>query len=285
MKPLKAAFFIAVAVILGLWPLSAQASCSGSACSSFKVENKTYSTSDKKFHATLVNTDPSKKIRLKGCMGSTKSPAPWCWDVSIDHGKSVPVENGVGSLDKPEEAAKHSKDFVVEITSAEFLEEVVAPKPPAKPADIKVSVVNGDSVGLIVRVVDAGAGHEVVSPRMLGINNTLEVTLDNKGGKGHLKWEVYTLRQGQSSSMLRFTVWNDYDTYEKGVGVVLVGTEKYFVALKQSKNVKPPNAEYWEGVTNPNAANPGAPPARCGEGDGNYATGEKVIIKTSHVCG
>ncbi len=28
----------------------------------------------------------------------------------------------------------------------------------------------------------------------------------------------------------------------------------------------------------------GAPPARCGEGDGLYAAGDKVIMKTSHVC-
>ena len=185
MKPLKATFFIAVAVILGLLPQSAQASCSGGACSSFRGENKTYSASEKNFHATLVNTDPSRKIRLKGCMGSTKSPAPWCWDVSIDRGKAVPVENGVGMTDKPEEAAKHLKDFVVEVTGAEFLEEAAAPKPPAKAADIKVNVVNGDSVGLIVQVAAAGSGHEVVSARTLGINNTLEVTLDSKGGKGH----------------------------------------------------------------------------------------------------
>ena len=79
-------------------------------------------------------------------------------------------------------------------------------------------------------------------------------------------------------------MWQDYNLYEKGVGAVLVGTEHYFVALKQSKNVKPPNAEYWEGVANPFAANPGAPSARCGEGDGYYATGEKVIMKTSRVC-
>lgn len=258
------------------------------------MDNKNYSPSEKKFHATLTNTDPGRKIRLKGCMGSTKSPAPWCWDVTIDRGKSVPVYNGVGGLDKPEDAAKHLKDFVVEITSAEFLEEAAAPKPPAKPADvkpadvkpagIKVSVVNGDTVGLIVQVVDVVAGHEVVSARMLGIQNALDVTLDNKGGKGHVKWEVYTLRQGQSSSMLRFDGWNDYNTYEKGQGVVLVGTEHYFVALKQSKNIKPPNAEYWQGVSNPFAASPGAPPARCGEGDGLYAAGDKVIMKTSHVC-
>ena len=88
-------------------------------------------------------------------MGSTKSPAPWSWDVSIDRGKAVPVENGVGIIDKREEAAKHLKDFVVEVTSAEFLEEVAAPKPPAKPADIKVSVVNGESEPLLVTIRDA----------------------------------------------------------------------------------------------------------------------------------
>ena len=94
MNLLKAAFFIAVAVTL--LAQSAQASCNGKACNSFKVDNKNYSPSEKRFHATLTNTDPNRKIRLKGCMGSTKSPAPWCWDVSIDRGKSVPVENGVG---------------------------------------------------------------------------------------------------------------------------------------------------------------------------------------------
>jgi hypothetical protein len=92
----------------------------------------------------------------------------------------------------------------VDITSAEFLQEVAAPHSPSTPTaplpQIKLSVVNGDSAELIVQVVDAGAGHEVVSPRTLGINNTLEVTLDNKGGKGHLKWEVYTLRQGHGAA-------------------------------------------------------------------------------------
>jgi hypothetical protein len=84
--------------------------------------------------------------------------------------------------------------------------------------------------------------------------------------------------------MLRFNVWNDYNAYQKGEGVVLVGTTNYFVALKASTNVKPPNAEYWQGVSDPNRVNPGAPPGRCGEVDGYFATGEKVILKTSRVC-
>lgn len=199
MKSLKPTFFIAVAVILGLLPQGAQASCSGSACSSFKVENKSYSLSDKRFHATLVNTDPSRKIRLKGCMGSTKSPAPWCWDVSIDRGKAVPVENGVGIIDKPEEAAKHLKDFVVEVTSAEFFEEVAAPKPPAKPADIKVSVVNGESEPLLVTIRDAN-DNSVVADRTLWNADPYEVRLTTKAGKGRLNWGVSTMKDKSGES-------------------------------------------------------------------------------------
>ena len=67
-------------------------------------------------------------------------------------------------------------------------------------------------------------------------------------------------------------------------GVVLVGTQHYFVALKYSNTCQASECEYWKGVSNLFAASPGAPPARCGEGDGLYAAGDKVIMKTSHVC-
>jgi hypothetical protein len=197
MKPLKLTFFIAIAVILGLLPQSAQASCSGNACSSFSVENKSYSPSDKKLHATLVNKDQSKKIRLKGCIAFSKVSS-YCWDVSIDPGKRETVYNGLDIFTKPEEAAKNPNNFVVDVMSAEFLPQVAAPKPPSAPAkapDIKVTVVNGDSVGLIVTLSDAIANQTIVN-RMLGINNTLDVTLDNKGGKGHLKGVVYTASGG-----------------------------------------------------------------------------------------
>jgi hypothetical protein len=270
-------------VALGALPQIAHASCSGNACSSFKVENKTYSPSDKRFRATLVNTDPNKKIRLKGCMGSTKSPTPWCWDVSIDRGKSVPVENGVGIMDKPEEAAKHLKDFVVEITSAEFLEEVVAPKPPAKPADIKVSVVNGESEPLLVTIRDAN-DNSVVADRTLWNADPYEVRLTTKAGKGRLNWGVSTIPAGQSTAILRFIPWDGASKYD--VGATVVYASKYYRAIKASQHIMPPNDEYWRQDLSIDKSTPAAKAkAKCGEGSADDLTaGAKVVLKASHGC-
>lgn len=281
MKLLKPTFFIAVAVFLGLLPHGAQASCNGKACNSFKVDNKNYSPSEKRFHATLTNTDPNRKIRLKGCMGSTKSPAPWCWDVSIDRGKSVPVENGVGIIDKPEDAAKHLKDFVVEITSAEFLEEVAAPKPPAKPADIKVSIINGESEPLLVTVRDVN-GNAVIADRTLWNSAPFAITVTNKGGKGHLKWAVSTIPAGLSTSFLKFAPWDGASKYDVGAFVVLAGS--YYRAIKPSQHVSPPNSEYWQELTTIDRSKPGAK-AKCGDGDAdNLGPDAKITVKVSRAC-
>ncbi len=195
----KFGFIITMTVALSASPQIAHASCSGNACTSFKVLNKIYSTSDKRFRATLANTDPSKKIRLKGCMGSTKSPTEWCWDVTIDRGKTASVENGVGIIDKPEVAAQHLTDFVVEITSAEFLEEAAAPKPPAKPAVLKVSVVNGEPEPLLITIRDTN-DNSVVADRTLWNASPYEVTLTSKAGKGRLNWAVSTMKNKSSES-------------------------------------------------------------------------------------
>jgi hypothetical protein len=204
----------------------------------------------------------------------------YCWEVSIDPGKRQTVDNGLGALTKPEEAAKN---FVVDITSAEFLPEVAAPTPPppAKAPDIKISVVNGESEPLLVTLWDVDS-NSVIADTTLRNASPLAVTLNNKGGKGHLRWAVSTIQAGQSTSFLRFIPWDGASQYAVGAYVVYAGD--YYRAIKASQHVMPPNAEYWQELRDPTRPSPGAKPARCGEGDGNLATGEKVILKASHAC-
>jgi hypothetical protein len=192
MKPLKPTFFIAMAVLLGLLPRGAQASCSGDACSAYSVENKTFSSSDKKFHATLLNKDQSKKIRLKGCMSVPGKFSGYCWDVTLDPGKRQTVDNGLGALTTPEEAAKN---FVVDITSAEFLKQPAAnpPSEPTKPTYIKVDVVNGEPEPLLATIRDVDDNNTVIADRTLW--NAAPLTLKSKEGKGHLRWSVSTMRK------------------------------------------------------------------------------------------
>ncbi len=64
----KLAFMLATCVAFGTVPLTAHASCSGSACNSFSVEGKNYSTSEKRAKAVFINKDKSRGIRLKGCV-------------------------------------------------------------------------------------------------------------------------------------------------------------------------------------------------------------------------
>src|SRR6267154_2644831 len=64
----KLAFMLATCVTFGTVPLTAHASCSGSACNSFSVEGKHYSTSEKRAKAVFINKDKSRWIRLKGCV-------------------------------------------------------------------------------------------------------------------------------------------------------------------------------------------------------------------------
>ncbi len=64
----KLAFMLATCVMFGTVPLTAHESCSGSACNSFSVEGKNYSTSEKRAKAVFINKDKSRGIRLKGCV-------------------------------------------------------------------------------------------------------------------------------------------------------------------------------------------------------------------------
>jgi hypothetical protein len=192
MKALKPTFFVA-AVLLGLLPQGAQASCSGNACSAYSVEAKSFSPSDKKFRASLLNKDQSKKVRLKGCMSVPGKFSGYCWDVTIDPGKRQGVENGLGALTKPEEA---EKNFVVDITSAEFVQEHVpySPAPPKEPLpQIKVSVVNGAAENLKILVEDLNESSPVaVLDRTVGPGISWDVNLSAKGGKGRLRWASST---------------------------------------------------------------------------------------------
>jgi hypothetical protein len=64
----KLAFMLATCITFGTVPLTAHASCSGSACNSFSVEGKNYSTSEKRAKAVFINKDKRRGIRLKGCV-------------------------------------------------------------------------------------------------------------------------------------------------------------------------------------------------------------------------
>src|ERR1700674_3186274 len=118
---LKRTLFAAMIFTLGLLPQIANASCSGNACSSFSVENKSYSSSDTMAKATLVNKDQSKKIHLKGCVSvNGKCGSADSFDVTIDPGKRVPISKPISSmLAKPADA----QNFVVDVSSAEFLQQ------------------------------------------------------------------------------------------------------------------------------------------------------------------
>jgi membrane-bound lytic murein transglycosylase A len=64
----KLAFMLVTFVAFGAVPQVAPASCSGSACNSFSVEGRNYSTSEKRVKAVFINKAKSKGIRLKGCV-------------------------------------------------------------------------------------------------------------------------------------------------------------------------------------------------------------------------
>ena len=51
----KLAFMLVTSLALGAVPQVAPASCSGSACNSFSVEGKNYSTSEKRAKAVFIN--------------------------------------------------------------------------------------------------------------------------------------------------------------------------------------------------------------------------------------
>jgi hypothetical protein len=62
----KLAFMLVTSLALGAVPQVAPASCSGSACNSFSVEGKNYSTSEKRVKAVFINKAKSRGIHLKG---------------------------------------------------------------------------------------------------------------------------------------------------------------------------------------------------------------------------
>ena len=64
----KLAFMIATSVAFGTVPQVALAACSGSACNSFSVEGKSYSSSEKRAKATFINKANGRGIHLKGCV-------------------------------------------------------------------------------------------------------------------------------------------------------------------------------------------------------------------------
>jgi hypothetical protein len=171
----------------------------------------------------------------------------------------------------------------VKSCNVSYNEPIAAPKSPsgpAKPADIKVSVVNGEKEPLLVTLRDADS-NAVIADRTLWNDAPFAVTLNNKGGKGHLKWAVSTIPAGLSTAFLNFIPWDGASQYAVGANVVLGGD--YYRAIKASQHVTPPNAEYWQPVSVP-GPKPGAK-SKCGEGDAdNLTTGAKVILKASHSC-
>jgi len=109
---------VAAIVVFGALPQIAHASCSGSGCSSFAVDGKTFSSSDKRAKATLVNKDQARKIRIEGCITSDgKCGSGDVFKVTIDPGKSVAISGPA------------TEKFIVDVTSAEL----IAPPPPALP--------------------------------------------------------------------------------------------------------------------------------------------------------
>ena len=105
-------------VIFGALPQIAHASCSGNGCSLFSVDGKSFSSSDKRAKAILVNKDVVKKIHIEGCITSDgKCGTGDVFKLTIDPGKSVPISGPA------------TEKFVVDVTSAEL----IAPPPPALP--------------------------------------------------------------------------------------------------------------------------------------------------------
>lgn len=109
---------LAAVVVVGALPQIAHASCSGSACSSFSVDSKNFSSSDKRAKATLVNKDQTRKIHIKGCITSDgKCGTGDSFELTIDPAKSVPISGPA------------TEKWFVDVTSAEF----IAP-PPSVPS-------------------------------------------------------------------------------------------------------------------------------------------------------
>jgi hypothetical protein len=111
-------FALALVVVLGALPQVVHASCSGTGCGSFSVDGKSFSSSDKRAKATLVNKDPARKIHIKGCITSDgKCSTGDSFETTIDPGKGVAISGPA------------TEKFIVDVTSAEL----IAPPPPSLP--------------------------------------------------------------------------------------------------------------------------------------------------------
>src|SRR5581483_10933039 len=110
------------------------------------------------------------------------------------------------------------------------------PPSPTKPVDIKLSVVNGESVPLLITLWDVDK-NGVIADRTLLNSQPFPVTLNNKEGKGHLRWAVSTIPSGLSTAFLKFAPWDGTFNYTIGANVVLGG--KYYRAIKTSQHVTP----------------------------------------------
>jgi hypothetical protein len=64
----KLVFMLATSVAFGTVTQVAHASCGGSACNSFSIEGRNYSSSEKQVKAVFINKAKSRGIRLKGCV-------------------------------------------------------------------------------------------------------------------------------------------------------------------------------------------------------------------------
>ena len=110
---------LAAVVLFVAVPQIAYASCSGSACGSFSVEGRNFSSTDKRAKATLVNKDQTKKIHIKGCITSDgKCGTGDSFELTIDPAKSVAISGPA------------TEKFIVDVISAEF----IAPPPPSVPS-------------------------------------------------------------------------------------------------------------------------------------------------------
>jgi hypothetical protein len=204
-----------------------------------------------------------------------------------------PFDDGAGPIlhdlicMAPSACTSNRGKCVTNVTSCRIYQEArPTPKPappagPTKPVDIKVSVVNGESEPLLITLRDADS-NVVIADHTLWNSDPFAVTLNNKGGKGHLKWAASTIPAGLSTAFSNFAPWDGASQYAVGANVVLAGD--YYRAIKASQHVMPPNAEYWQQLLTIDKSKPGAKP-KCGEGDvDNLATGAKVVLKVSRSC-
>jgi membrane-bound lytic murein transglycosylase A len=105
----KLAVMIATSVAFGTVPQVAPAACSGSACNSFSVEGKSYSSSEKRAKATFINKANGRGIRVKGCV-TEAGKCTRTFVLKIDPGSRLQVS---------EPAA--TREAILDINAADFL--------------------------------------------------------------------------------------------------------------------------------------------------------------------